>query len=137
VNPEVALCSHLASLELAPISIAPADILEWRDAPVLAIARCARCERLGLLELVEWDRRAGVRTYTLAGLDPKPLATYLRDLARGSCDPSRLAKEGESLLAAAGPVERIVSLAADDGAVLRIERAENDFLARDREPGSS
>jgi len=123
VNPDVALCPHLASLELAALPIAPADILEWRDAPVLAIARCGECPQLGLLELVEWDRRRGVRTYTLAGLDPEPLATYLRDLARGSCDPSRLAKEGESLLAAAGPVERIVSLAADDGAVLRVERA--------------
>jgi hypothetical protein len=127
VNLDVALCPHLASLELAALPIAPADILEWRDAPVIAIARCVRCDGLGLLELVEWDRGAGVRTYTLAGLDPGPLATYLRDLARGSCDPSRLAKEGESLLAAAGPVERIVSLAADDGAVLRIERAEDHF----------
>ena len=123
MNPDVALCPHLASLELAALPIAPADILEWRDAPVLAIARCGECPQLGLLELVEWDRRRGVRTYTLAGLDPEPLATYLRDLARGSCDPSRLAKEGESLLAAAGPVERIVSLAADDGAALRVERA--------------
>lgn len=123
MNPDVSLCSHLASLELAALPIASSDILEWRDAPVVAIARCAECPRLGLLELVDWDRRRGVRTYTLAGLDPAPLAVYLRDLARGSCDPSRLAKEGESLLAAAGPVERRVSLAADDGAVLRVERA--------------
>jgi hypothetical protein len=121
VNPDVALCSHLASLELAALPIAPADILDWRDAPVLAIARCSRCERLGLLELVEWDRQRGVRTYTLAGLDPKPLAIYLRDLERGSCDPSRLAKEGESLLAATGRIERRVLLAADDGAIVRIE----------------
>jgi hypothetical protein len=127
VNPDVALCPHLASLELAALPIAPADVLVWRDAPVVAIARCARCARLGLLELVEWDRPAGVRTYTLAGLDPEPLATYLRDLARGSCDPSRLAKEGESLLAATGPAERVVSLAADDGALLRIERAGGHF----------
>jgi len=123
MNPAVALCPHLASLELAALPIAPTDILDWRDAPMVAIARCARCDRLGLLELVEWDRQAGVRTYTLAGLDPRPLATYLRDLARGSCDPGRLAKEGESLLAASGPVERIVSLSADDGRVLRVERA--------------
>ena len=123
MNPDVALCSHLASLELATLPIASADILEWRDAPVVAIARCARCECLGLLELVEWDRRAGVRTYSLAGLDLELLATYLRDLAHGSCDPTRLAKEGESLLAATGPVECIVSLAADDGALLQIERA--------------
>ena len=122
MNPDVSLCTHLASLELAAVPIAPADILEWRDAPVIAIVRCPECPRLGLLELVEWDRQRGVRTYTLAGLDPEPLAVYLRDLARGSCDAARLAKEGESLLAAAGPIERHVSLAADDGAVLRIER---------------
>jgi hypothetical protein len=123
MNADVALCAHLASLELAALPIAPADILEWRDAPVVAIARCRECPQLGLLELVEWDRRRGVRTYTLAGLDPQPLAIYLRDLARGSCDPSRLAKEGESLIAAAGPIERLISLAADDGSVLRVEEA--------------
>jgi hypothetical protein len=120
VNPDVALCAHLASLELAALPIARADILDWRDAPVVAIARCGECPQLGLLELVEWDHRNGIRTYTLAGLDPKPLAVYLRDLARVSCDPGRLAKEGESLLAAAGPVERWISLAADDGSVLRM-----------------
>jgi hypothetical protein len=124
VNPDLRLCSHLASLELTALSIAPTDILDWRDAPVVAITRCAHCECLGLLELVEWDRRTGVRTYTLAALDPKPLATYLRDLARGSCDPSRLAKEAEALLAAAGPAERRVSLSGEDGAILRIDRAQ-------------
>ena len=121
MNPRVSLCPHLASLELTALPIAPADILEWRDAPVLALARCAECPQLGLLELVDWDRRRDVRTYTLAGLDPKPLEVYLRDLARGSCDPSRLAKEGEALLSAAGPIERRVSLAAEDGAVVRVE----------------
>ncbi|HTO68968.1 MAG TPA: hypothetical protein VMR31_03835 [Myxococcota bacterium] len=123
MNPSVTLCPHLASLELAELPILPADILEWRDGPVVAVARCARCERLGLLELVEGDRRAGVRSYTLAGLDPEAFATYQRDLARGSCDPTRLAKEGEAFLAAAGPVERVVSLAVRDGALLRVERS--------------
>lgn len=123
MNPEVSLCPHLASLALAALPIAAADILDWRDAPLLAIARCAECPRLGLLELVEWDRARGVRTYTLAGLDPKPLEVYLRDLARGSCDPARLAKEGEALLAAAGPIERRVTLAAESGAVVRVAAA--------------
>jgi len=122
VNPDVSLCAHLGSLALESLPIAPADILEWRDAPVLAIARCDSCERLGLLELVGWDHEKNVRTYSLAGLDPKPLAVFLRDLARGSCDPARLAKEGESLLASAGPVARRVSL-DENGAVLKIERS--------------
>jgi hypothetical protein len=36
--------------------------------------------------------------------------------------PGRLAKEGESLLAAAGRVEHRVLLAAEDGAILQIEK---------------
>jgi hypothetical protein len=64
-----------------------------------------------------------VRTYRLAPLDLKPVAMYLHDLARASCDASRLAKEGESLLAAAGPVERLISVAATDGSIVRVEPA--------------
>lgn len=110
MSPDVTLCPHLASPERTGLRIAPADILEWRDAPVLAIVRCDQCERLGLLELLEWDRERDVRTYALSGLDPKAAAIYLRDVERGSCDPSRLAKEREALLVSAGPVERRVTL---------------------------
>src|SRR5262249_46598265 len=121
VNPAVALCAHLGSPDLATLPIAPADILEWRDAPIRAITRCRECAGLGLLELVEWDRHRGVRTYALAGLEAKALPVFLRDLERGSCDPSRMAKEAEALLAAAGPVELLVSL-GEDGPVVRVER---------------
>jgi hypothetical protein len=105
------LCPHLASPALTELRIAAADILEWRDAPVLAIVRCDRCDGLGLVELLEWDRPRDVRTYALSSLDPKAAAIYLRDVERGSCDPNRLAKEREALLVSAGPVERRVRCA--------------------------
>ena len=121
MNPDLRLCAHLSEPDLAELPIDPADILDWHDGPVTAVARCPLCPRLGFLELLEWDHAAGVRLFTLAGLDPQAFAIYRRDVDRGSCDPARLARETTALHSSTGPVERLVTLRVSDGALLRVE----------------
>ncbi|HTO53170.1 MAG TPA: hypothetical protein VMR50_07265 [Myxococcota bacterium] len=118
MNPEVQLCEHLRARDPASLRIEPDDIFDWSDGPVTAIARCARCPQLGVLELLDWSRSRRVRIFALSGLEPEPLALYRRDVTRGSCDPARLAQETAALFAAAGPVERIVAIELERNAVL-------------------
>jgi len=127
VKPDTRLCAHLAALAPAQLPIDPADILDWYDGPISAVVRCTRCGGAGILELIDCDQAAGTRGFTLAGLEPEAFAVYRRNVDRGSCDPARLARETAALYACAGPVERLVTLRASDGAVLQAGPAPAGF----------
>jgi hypothetical protein len=127
VNPNVRLCEHLAAPELTSLRIEPDDVFDWSEGPVTAIASCSRCTQLGVLELLDWSRSQRVRIFALSGLEPEPLASYRRDVTRGSCDPARLAQETAALFAAAGPVERLVAIDLERNAVLASAVPAHDF----------
>jgi hypothetical protein len=120
VNPEVALCRHLASLEAggAAFTLAPDEILDWDDGPVAAIARCAVCGAPAWLEAVDGSRDRSVRVLALAGLRASDVSVFRRNAGKGSCDPKRGAAEREALAAAAGPFERLVAWHLRDERVL-------------------
>ncbi len=118
MNPAVGLCPHLRSDALAHLAIDAAGVLEFWNGPITAVARCARCDGLGLLELLDWSRSQRVRIYALAAIEPAAVALFLRNRARGSCDLSRADREVEALLASAGRVERVLALDVDRSAVL-------------------
>jgi hypothetical protein len=113
---------------LRELPLASADVLEWSDGPVTAIARCRRCDGLGLVELLDWDGDHRVRIFGLAAFAPGPLAVYERNVQRGSCDPGRAAREAEALLASAGPVERLVALDVATGLVLATAERSRDVV---------
>jgi hypothetical protein len=110
MNPELSLCEHLRSLELSALPIASADILEWRDGPVIAVVRCQHCAGAGLIEMVDRNASHDVRLFALAAFELEVLAIFLRNTQRGSCDASRLDREVHALLSSAGPTERLVTL---------------------------
>ncbi len=110
MNPEVELCEHLRSVDLAELAIEADDVLDWYDGPITAIARCARCQRLGVLDMLDWSRSHRIRVFALAGLEPQPLAVYRRNVEKGSCDLGRLDGETAALCSCAGPVERLIAL---------------------------
>ena len=107
-----ALCPHLAGAApgLAPFTLAPEEIVEWRDGPVEAVVRCRACGACGWLQLVDRDPQ---RTFALAALRSDDVALYFHDRARGSCDVGRGGAELEALAASAGPFERLVTLNAE------------------------
>src|SRR5262245_25678251 len=117
-----ALCSHLAGATPgpAPFTLAPGEILEWRDAPARAVVRCAVCGACGWLELVERNAR-GLDVFALAGLRAEDVALYLRNLARGSCDVGRARAELEALEASRGPFERRLVLNPDATELIAVE----------------
>lgn len=119
MNPDVALCEHLASDSLAALAVAPDDVLEWQDGPIVAVVRCPACGRAGLLEMLDWSDDQRLRVHALAGLDSAAFALYLRNVERGSCDLARRRREIEALVACAGPSERLVAREAIGGRVLR------------------
>jgi hypothetical protein len=118
MNPDVALCRHLASPALAALRIEPDDVIEWDGGPVLAVARCAVCGGAALLELLDWSATRRVRVFASSGIDPEAIALFVRNRERGSCDLQRQARETEALLFSAGPVERILALDVETRAVL-------------------
>ena len=118
MNPDLSLCPHLRADTLAALGIDPADVLEWFDGPVSAVARCERGDGLGLLALLDWSCSHRVRIYALAAIDAAALALFRRNRERGSCDLSRADRETEAFFASAGPVERVIALDADRNAVL-------------------
>lgn len=118
MNPDLALCRHLASPHLASLSIDAGDVIEWDDGPVVAVARCAVCGGTALLELLDWSASRRVRVYSLAGLDAAAIALFRRNQERGSCDLQRQARELEALLFSAGPAAWIVALDVETRAVL-------------------
>lgn len=118
MNPELALCPHLASPRLASLAIDPEDILEWDAGPVVAVPRCAACDGAALLELLDWSTTRRVRIYALSALDPHAFALHRRNRERGSCDLQRAAREDEALLFSAGPVERLVGLDVETRAIV-------------------
>jgi len=105
---ELALCPHLAAVApgAAPFTLAPAEILEWDGAPVVAVARCAVCGACAWLERIEGP------SFSLAALRAEDAALYFRNVSRGSCDVARARAEREALAASAGPRERRVVLDA-------------------------
>lgn len=124
MDPGVSLCEHLRSLALGELSIDPADVLDWSDGPVTAVARCGACTGAALLEMLDWSRSRRVRIFALSALPAGALALYRRNVERGSCDAGRVQRETEALFAAAGPVERLVALDVDGNRVVRaVERA--------------
>lgn len=93
----------------------------WRvkeRAALTAIAQCARCDGLGLLELLDWSRSRRVRIYALAGIERAAVALFERNRERGSCDLSRADREVEALFWSAGAVERVLALDVEGNAVL-------------------
>jgi hypothetical protein len=112
---ELALCAHFASLVPgpAPFTIAPEEILEYYDGPVVAVARCSLCGSCGWLELLDWEPPR-LRVFALAAIRAADVALYLRDRARGSCDVARARAELEALAASAGRFERLVALAVPE-----------------------
>ena len=114
MNPEVSLCAHLSASETGapPFTISPEETVGWHDGPVEAIVRCGVCGAPGWIELLDWSRDRVVRVFALAGLRERDAALYLRNAARGSCDPNRGRAELEALHAAAGPFERLVAWSA-------------------------
>ena len=104
MNPALALCEHLSSPNLRSLRVDPADILDWNDGPVLAIARCAECGALGLMERIDPSH------FALSAMEPASFAALQRATGKGSCDLTRAQKERDAFLASAGPVERTVTL---------------------------
>lgn len=119
MDPAVSLCAHLASDALASLAVAPDDAIEWQDGPIAAVVRCATCGAAGWLELLDWTDGGRVRVHALAGIDPRAVALYQRNVARGSCDLARRQRELEALVASAGPPERLVACDAASGAVAK------------------
>lgn len=118
MNPAVALCAHMRAGDLAQLSIEAADVLEWFDGPITAIAQCPHCDALGLLELLDWSRSHRVRIYALAAIDPAAVALFHRNRERGSCDLARADREVEALFATTGAVERVIALDVEGNTVL-------------------
>jgi hypothetical protein len=113
VREGLSLCAHLAALAPgpAPFALPPDEILDYDDAPVVAVVRCTACGGCGWLALIEWDPSRGApRVYALAAIRAADVALYFRNRARGSCDAARSAAELAALEASAGPFERIVAL---------------------------
>ena len=110
----LSLCAHLAALEPgpAPFTLAPEEILDWRDGPVEAVVRCRTCGSCAWLELLDRDPRRPLGVFALAALRAADVELYLRDRARGSCDVGRARAELEALAASAGPFERVLALEA-------------------------
>jgi hypothetical protein len=109
VKAGVALCPHLRA-ERPELRVASDDVFAWSDGPITAVARCAACPGLALLELLDWSASGRVRVYAAAGLEPEPLAVYRRNRRSASCDAGRLERETAALLACAGPPERLLAL---------------------------
>jgi hypothetical protein len=59
-----------------------------------------------------------VRVFALAGLRERDAALYLRNAAKGSCDPKRGRAELEALAACAGAFERLFAWHAREERVL-------------------
>jgi hypothetical protein len=118
MKPDVRLCAHLSTVKPSSLRIDPADIVDWEDGPVTAIASCAECSQLAVLEMLDWSRSHRVRIFAVSGLEARSLATYRRNTDRGSCDPRRLEQETAALFASAGPVERIAAIDSEGDAVL-------------------
>lgn len=142
MNPDLALCPHLTSPMLASLSIEPDDVLDWDAGPIVAVARCAVCHAMALLELLDWSPSRRVRVYTIAAMDAGALALYQRNRVRGSCDLQRSVHEGEALLFSAGPVERLVALDVETRAVLASAARSADLRVpttawRDRIPAAT
>jgi hypothetical protein len=110
VNPALSLCEHLRSFELRALPIESSDVLEWFDGPVVAVVRCQRCARAGLVAMLDWNASHGVRVFGLAAFELEVLAVFLRNTRNGSCDVSRLGRERHALLSSAGPAERLVAI---------------------------
>lgn len=110
MNPELSLCEHLRSLELAALPVDSDDILEWYDGPVVAIVRCHLCAAAGLITMLDWNASHVVRVFGLAAFQTEVLQVFVRNTNRGSCDVSRFEREVHALLSSAGPAERLVVL---------------------------
>jgi hypothetical protein len=119
MDPGVSLCEHLRSPTLGELPIDPADVLDWSDGPVTAVARCRACGGAALLEMLDWSRSRRVRIFALSALAADAFGLYRRNLERGSCDATRARREAEALLSAAGPVERLVALDLDESRIVR------------------
>jgi ribosomal protein S18 acetylase RimI-like enzyme len=111
VNPELRLCDHLAHLRARAFQPEVVHAFLFQDGAVDAIVRCETCDAHALLRLADWaPPDYAVRVYTLAPLQREDCATFLRNLARGSCQVARAAAELDALVAAAGRVEQLFAV---------------------------
>jgi hypothetical protein len=131
MDPDVSLCEHLRSPTLGELPIDPADVLDWSDGPVTAVARCRVCAGAGLLEMLDWSRSRRVRIFALSALPADAFVLYRRNVERGSCDATRARREAEALFSAAGPVERVVALDVDANLVVRAAARPADLRVPD------
>jgi len=118
MNPALSLCTHLAASPLGRFEVAPADMVEWLDGPIVAVVRCDHCAAVALAVLLDWSRSRRVRIFGLAALPADALALYRRNLERGSCDLARSSLEQQALFAATGPVQRLLVLDVASGEVV-------------------
>jgi len=113
------LCEHLARARPGPLPFDTDLVLDAEGAATDAVVRCRRCGAHALLRLLD---AAGpglrLRVFSLAALEAAPVAFLRRDLARGSCDLARPARELEAFLACAGPALRLLACDLDAGALL-------------------
>jgi hypothetical protein len=119
VNPDLALCAHLAALEAGADPPAVAHAFLFQDGPIDAVAACRVCGAHALLRMLDWNPPAfSLRVYVLAPLREADTALFLRNLERGSCQVSRASAELAALVAAAGANERLVALDLAQGRVV-------------------
>lgn len=111
MKPQVRLCPHLSEPTpgKAPFAIAPDEILEACDGPVVAIVRCRACAACGWIEMLDWSLDRSVRVYAVAGIDAADVAVYFRNRRSGSCDIDRAGRERDALGACAGPFVSLVA----------------------------
>ncbi|HTO06802.1 MAG TPA: hypothetical protein VMR86_07060 [Myxococcota bacterium] len=110
------MCEHLGS----GVALRPDDILEWQDGPVSAALRCSQCDSCALLECLDLDERGQIRVFAMSPLTRAALDLYLRNVAKGSCDPSRAKAEWQALLASAGRPRHLVAYDVGIGRMISI-----------------
>jgi hypothetical protein len=96
-------------------------VLDAQGAATDAVVRCRRCRAAALLRLLDGaGPELRLRVYSLAPVAADAASLLRRDLARGSCDLARPARELEAFLACAGPALRILALDVHEGRLLAI-----------------
>lgn len=85
---EPTLCAHLQP-GTWPLRVEL--VLDDHLGPTDALLACRHCERVYLLEMLDWRDRQ--RVMRVAVMDGAEAARLIRDLTRGSCDVSRAGAE--------------------------------------------
>ncbi len=132
MNPELRLCEHL--MRLRPHAFQPEIVhaFVFQNGVVDAIVTC-ECGSHALMRMTDWaPPDFTLRTYALSPLRNEDTALYLRNLERGSCQPTRASAELDALVAAAGPVQQIFAVDTRRERILAAGRPPQQLA---REPG--